>query len=180
MKRLCGICGAEFVPPKKNRPGLFCSARCRNTNNARVSVERRAAAQRGTGTLWYVKDHGVHAHRRVAETMLGRPMQKGEVVHHKDGNKKNNSPDNLITMSQREHMLEHGLGVPGVTPSHKPWLKRRNGQDAPFSKLTNEIILDIRDRVARGQKQKDAGAIYGVKQSYVSQIVRRVRWSHLP
>jgi hypothetical protein len=122
--RSCGICGKQFDPPKKNRPWLFCSARCRNTNNSRVSVERRAAAQRGTGTKWYVKDHGKHQHRVIAEQTLGRPLEKGEIVHHIDGNKKNNAPENLAVMRQGEHMREHGLGVPGVTPAHKPWRAR--------------------------------------------------------
>lgn len=122
--RKCGICGSEFVPPKRSRPGLFCSARCRNTNNSRVSNARRSAAQRGTGSKWYVKQGGRHQHRVVAERKLGRALAPGEIVHHKDGNKKNNHPDNLEVMTQAQHMREHGLGIPGIAPSHKPWEKR--------------------------------------------------------
>lgn len=177
--RNCELCGANFEP-KKNRPGRYCSARCRNTGNSRASVERRASAQRGTGTKWYIKDHGTHQHRVVAAEMLGRSLASGEIVHHKDGNKKNNAPENLQVMTQREHMIEHGLGLPGVVPPHKPWLKRRIGQDLPFAVLTDKIVLDIRARIARGEKQKYVGAIYGIGQSYVSQIVRRLRWRHLP
>lgn len=122
--KVCEICLADFLPPKKNRPGRYCSAKCRNTGNSRVSVERRANAQRGTGSKWYVKDHGRHQHRIVAERVIGRPLAAGEIVHHIDGNKKNNSPENLKVMTQREHMIEHGLGLRGVTPKHKPWEKR--------------------------------------------------------
>lgn len=122
--KICEICSSEFVPPRKNRPGRYCSTKCRNTGNSRASTERRANAVRGTGTRWYVKVHGRHQHRVVAEEMLGRPLAKGEIVHHKDGNKKNNSPENLVVMTQSEHMREHGLGLPGVTPAHKPWEKR--------------------------------------------------------
>lgn len=81
--------------------------------------------QRGTGTKTYVKEGGRHQHRVVAERVLGRPLIAGEIVHHIDGNKKNNSPENLRVMTQRQHMLEHGLGIPGVTPKHKPWEFRR-------------------------------------------------------
>lgn len=35
-------------------------------------------------------------HHLVAEDMMGRPLKDGEVVHHLDGNKLNNTPDNLI------------------------------------------------------------------------------------
>ncbi len=55
----------------------------------------------------YKKWLGRHEHRVVAERMLGRPLVKGEIVHHKDGNKHNNSPDNLEVMTQSEHMREH-------------------------------------------------------------------------
>jgi HNH endonuclease len=56
--------------------------------------------------------------------MLGRPLLKGEVVHHRDNNKRNNDPANLKVITQAEHMREHGLAIPGVQPAHKPWTKR--------------------------------------------------------
>lgn len=34
-------------------------------------------------------------------------IPKGYVVHHKDHNKQNNSPDNLELMSRKEHALHH-------------------------------------------------------------------------
>jgi hypothetical protein len=56
--------------------------------------------------------------------MLGRPLGPGEVVHHKDGNHLNNSPENLEVMTQAEHMREHGLAIPGMRPPWKPWERR--------------------------------------------------------
>jgi hypothetical protein len=102
-------------------PGL-----AKRANAAAVPVIIRNL--RGSGTKTYVKENGRHQHRVVAERLLGRPLAPGEVVHHIDGNKKNNHSSNLKVTTQREHMREHGLGIPGVPPkrftSDKEWMAR--------------------------------------------------------
>ena len=55
----------------------------------------------------YTKTYGRHTHRVVAEQMLGRPLAKGEIVHHIDGNRRNNAPENLQVMTQSEHARLH-------------------------------------------------------------------------
>ena len=55
----------------------------------------------------YTKTYGKHTHRVIAEQMLGRPLEKGEIVHHIDGNKRNNDPSNLMVMTQSEHCRLH-------------------------------------------------------------------------
>ena len=68
---------------------------------------RESRLGRGEGVT-YTKTYGRHTHRVVAEQMLGRPLLKGEVVHHIDGNKRNNHPDNLMVFpSQSEHVRGH-------------------------------------------------------------------------
>ncbi len=58
----------------------------------------------------YKKLYGRHEHRVVAERMLGRKLKKGEVVHHIDGNKRNNDPENLIIFkNQAEHLDWHKM-----------------------------------------------------------------------
>lgn len=67
---------------------------------------------------WYIDVQGykvitpnretkLYEHRLVMEEELGRPLKSSEIVHHIDGNKKNNHPDNLMIMTRSEHMKEH-------------------------------------------------------------------------
>lgn len=133
----CVICSSAFKP-KKHTTGKYCSRRCAwlarggpefNARIAKESASLRGDLQRGRGTKWYVKRNGRHEHRVVAEGILGRPLKPGEIVHHKDENKKNNDPDNLMVITQGEHMREHGLGIKGMSLPWKPWTYRaRNSQ----------------------------------------------------
>ena len=64
----------------------------------------------GTGQgKTYAKSFGIHTHRIVAARMLGRQLLPGEVVHHIDGNKRNNKPENLMIFeNQAAHAIWHG------------------------------------------------------------------------
>lgn len=50
---------------------------------------------------------GRFVHQVVAEQEIGRPLMKGECVHHVDGNKMNNSPENLQVMAESKHARLH-------------------------------------------------------------------------
>lgn len=78
----------------------------RMTPEVREKV-RNARLNTGSGKS-YPKLYGRHEHRAVAERVLGRSLAKGEVVHHLDGNKRNNDPGNLLVFaSQAEHARWH-------------------------------------------------------------------------
>ena len=52
--------------------------------------------------------HGyVLHHRIVMENYLGRVLNASEIVHHKDGNKKNNCIDNLELTCHSDHARKH-------------------------------------------------------------------------
>lgn len=77
----------------------------RMTDEVREKI--RNARLRTGKSKSYEKTYGKHTHRIVAEQKLGRKLEKGEIVHHIDGNKRNNSPDNLMVMTQSEHARLH-------------------------------------------------------------------------
>lgn len=60
----------------------------------------------------------VYEHIVVAEEILGRPLFEGDVVHHLDFNRSNNSPDNLLILSGPMHSKLHKwLEKHIITPS---------------------------------------------------------------
>ena len=68
---------------------------------------RKARLGSGAGVS-YEKFYGQHLHRLVVESVIGRPLKAGEVVHHIDGDKRNNNPENLMVFaSQAEHAAWH-------------------------------------------------------------------------
>ena len=75
----------------------------------------------------YPKIRQKHIHRVVAEQKLGRPLEKGEVVHHIDGDKFNNHPDNIeILPSQSEHLKRHLAEIFADPARKEEWIRKRH------------------------------------------------------
>lgn len=51
----------------------------------------------------------VDEHRYIMTNYLNRELSYNDVVHHKDGNKKNNDISNLELLSRKEHASGHGI-----------------------------------------------------------------------
>lgn len=62
----------------------------------------------------------VYEHVLIAEELLDRPLKEGEVVHHLDENRSNNSPDNLIVLYNGMHVKLHKwLNKHEIIPNQK-------------------------------------------------------------
>jgi hypothetical protein len=82
----------------------FCNIR--HAYNARLGVFKEGSKARYVTIR--VDGKKVYLHRWVMEQKLGRPLEYGEIVHHKDKNRLNNDPDNLeLCTDQGAHMRHH-------------------------------------------------------------------------
>jgi len=95
----CDNCGKTFYRSRSEQDSKlkFCSLDCRATH-------RTEHAKPTT----YLKYGPTHRHIVIAEKYLGRPLRKGEIVHHIDEDKHNNEPDNLAVLpNQTFHNAVH-------------------------------------------------------------------------
>ena len=64
-------------------------------------------------------------HILVAESVIGRPLYENEVVHHINGIKDDNRPENLSVMTRSDHVRYHSLLRYGSSPeTPKPILQK--------------------------------------------------------
>lgn len=95
-KNTCQACGDAFKAWRK------AQKLCKSCYKIMVNTGFEANPYEnggGDGYCW--------KHRRVSETVLGRKLKSHEVVHHVDGNTKNNDKTNLMVLTRRMHGKLH-------------------------------------------------------------------------
>lgn len=128
----CCMCGKEMnIKPSHLKRRKCCSKKCDNRRRENMYAgegnpnygnrQEKAAPWKGGRRvsnygyiLLHMPDHPmarpdgyILEHRLVMSEYLGRLLEKDEDIHHIDGNKKNNDPNNLELMTRSEHMRLH-------------------------------------------------------------------------
>lgn len=101
---VCAVCKKEFERPH-GKTRAYCSISCSNTARAsgmkkpEITLESRVIGDTTTSSSGYlmlrVNGKKVMQHRVVMESVLGRKLLSSERVHHKNGDRKDNRPENL-------------------------------------------------------------------------------------
>lgn len=128
LTRPCAVCSAEVTRVQSQMLNVvYCGTACASIGKAerfrqmntqlnpnRMTVPtkaklRAAGLKRGDKKHYEFTSREL-THRIVAAEKLGRPLLKGEVVHHNDEDKRNNDPNNLtVFASQADHARYHKL-----------------------------------------------------------------------
>ena len=119
------------------------------------------------------------------EEYLGRQLERYEVVHHINGDPRDNRIENLEIFLLSEHSRCHmpkGRKLSKETReklSLATFLTGKKGEDNNLSVLTEVEVVDIKKRLQIGEGVCAIAKNFEVHFSAISKIKRGVTWSHV-
>lgn len=115
------------------------------------------------GKKYYPSGNGYYRnrttlHRDIWEAIHGEKLKAGDVVHHIDGNKENNNPENLERLTDIEHRMKH---------------KRTR------FKLQPEVILQIHEMRKKGATKAKISMVLHIANSTVCDRLSVKKRNHI-
>lgn len=127
------------------------------------------------------KEINVDMHRCVALHHL-EYIDDNLQVNHIDGNKTNNNVENLewLTASEnKRHSVRIGLCDNAIKKQKIRMIGRWTGIKSPNAKMTDELVINLRNDFINGKSQKELREQYNLSKSNVSKIILRQIWNHI-
>jgi hypothetical protein len=109
------------------------------------------------------------AHRAAFE-FTGGTIPKGHLVCHHCDNRKCCNPNHLYAGTSTQNNRDTVLRKRNVTLV---------GEMHPNSKLTKELVFEIRQRSKDGESAHSIGRSLNIHNVHVGRIIRRERWRHI-
>lgn len=106
-------------------------------------------------------------HRLILFTFVGDPGDSRIEANHKNGIKSDNRLSNLEWVTKSEN-IRHSIDVIGR--------KFYSGESNPAAKLTLEDIKEIRVKFSQGSTMRELAIAFGVCDTQIRRIVRRIQW----
>lgn len=150
IKVTCLNCGKMCEKyPSQIRKRTFCSRDCFHehwTENATGWINSdgyRVVCKNG-------KD--IFEHRLVMETILGRPLTKDEIVHHINGNRAQNHPENLQLMKRNRHTSLHNTGKSRKGQKREP-LSEETKRKISIAKMGKPLSQEHKNKIAKAMRK---------------------------
>lgn len=106
-----------------------------------------------------------YSHRLIAAAFVGPAPTPKHEVNHRDGNKRNNAPENLEWVTHKQN-LWHAAENLGVMRGKQP-----------NAKLNPEKVIAIREMRARGASMAEISQTFGISQGLASLVWRGKEWA---
>lgn len=166
----------EIWKPIPSIEGYEASSLGRIRNSKTMLVRKLCVGRRWGYPLVGISTNGKQktfkVHRLVCETFHGPPPEGKNDTAHNDGNRTNNTPENLRWASRGENMadaIRHGT------------VFAARGSKNSNAKLTEADVIDIRSRPRSRGLLCDLAAQYGVSRNVIGNIRTKGSpcWNHV-
>ena len=121
----------------------------------------------------------IDEHRYVMEQFLGRKLGRYEVVHHINGDTKDNRIENLELMSLEDHSRMHAIERDCEDLRQEMSRRNKGKPNLTGRKFTEDQVREIRQQVANGASCYSFAKKYGVAKTTICRIVSGISYSSI-